>query len=135
MTGPRKIPSQAGFEPWIFCSQGGRLNHSAIEVVTQERFANKGTKIGLCQCAEHELQVLSLNIALQAVCFVQFSAACSLWYSVKQVELFFDALSFSSTPSAAHILFLDFFHTNPKQEENKDENKTHSEDNFVGNFT
>ena len=27
MTRPRKIPSQAGFEPWIFRSRGGRLNH------------------------------------------------------------------------------------------------------------
>ena len=27
MTRPRKIPAQAGFEPWIFRSRGGRLNH------------------------------------------------------------------------------------------------------------
>ena len=27
MTRPEKIPSQAGFEPRIFCSRGGRLNH------------------------------------------------------------------------------------------------------------
>ena len=27
MTRPGKIPSQAGFEPWIFRSRGGRLNH------------------------------------------------------------------------------------------------------------
>ena len=33
MTRPAKIPSQAGFEPWIFRSRGGRLNHLASEVV------------------------------------------------------------------------------------------------------
>ena len=27
MTRPRKIPAQAGFEPWTFRSRGGRLNH------------------------------------------------------------------------------------------------------------
>ena len=27
MTRPRKIPAQAGFEPGIFLSRGGRLNH------------------------------------------------------------------------------------------------------------
>ena len=27
MTRPRKIPAQAGFEPWICRSRGGRLNH------------------------------------------------------------------------------------------------------------
>ena len=27
MTRPRKIPAQAGFEPWIFRSRGGRLSH------------------------------------------------------------------------------------------------------------
>ena len=27
MTRPRKIPAQARFEPWIFGSRGGRLNH------------------------------------------------------------------------------------------------------------
>ena len=27
MTRPRKFPAQAGFEPWIFRSRGGRLNH------------------------------------------------------------------------------------------------------------
>ena len=31
MTRPRKIPAQAGFEPWIFRSRGGRLNHKATE--------------------------------------------------------------------------------------------------------
>ena len=33
MTRPRKIPSQAGFEPVIFRSRGGRLNHQASEAV------------------------------------------------------------------------------------------------------
>ena len=27
MTRPRKILSHVGLEPWIFCSQGGHLNH------------------------------------------------------------------------------------------------------------
>ena len=34
MTRPGKIPSQAGIEPRIFCSRGGRLNHSANEAVS-----------------------------------------------------------------------------------------------------
>ena len=33
MTRPGKIPSRAGFEPRIFCSRGGRLNHLANEAV------------------------------------------------------------------------------------------------------
>ena len=33
MTRPGKIPSQAGSEPGIFHSRGGRLNHSASEAV------------------------------------------------------------------------------------------------------
>ena len=37
MTRPRKIPAQAGFEPGIFRSLGGRLNHSANEAVHSER--------------------------------------------------------------------------------------------------
>ena len=32
-TRPRKIPSQAGFEPWIFRSRGIHLNHWASEAV------------------------------------------------------------------------------------------------------
>ena len=32
-TRPRKIPAQAGFEPWIFRSRGRRLNHLATEAV------------------------------------------------------------------------------------------------------
>ena len=35
---PKKIPAPAGFEPGIFRSRGGRLNHSATEAV-----AAKGT--------------------------------------------------------------------------------------------
>ena len=35
MTRPGKILLQAGFEPWIFRSQGGHLNHQANETVTQ----------------------------------------------------------------------------------------------------
>ena len=37
MTRPGKIPSQAGFEPWIFRSRGGRLNHKANEAVRLQR--------------------------------------------------------------------------------------------------
>ena len=33
MTRPRKFPAHAGFEPGIFRSGGGRLNHSANEAV------------------------------------------------------------------------------------------------------
>ena len=34
MTGPRKILAQAGFEPRIFRSRGGRLNHQDTEAVS-----------------------------------------------------------------------------------------------------
>ena len=37
MTRPEKIPPQAGFEPRIFRSRGGRLNHYTNEAVFQER--------------------------------------------------------------------------------------------------
>ena len=41
MTRPGKIPSQAGFEPRIFRSRGGRLNHWAKEAVwTGERLSS-----------------------------------------------------------------------------------------------
>ena len=33
MTRPGKIPAQAGFEPRIFRSRGGRLNHEASEAI------------------------------------------------------------------------------------------------------
>ena len=33
MTRAGKTPSQAGFEPWIFRSRGGRFNHLANEAV------------------------------------------------------------------------------------------------------
>ena len=36
MTRPGKIPSQAGFEPWIFASRGGLLNHLANEAAPQQ---------------------------------------------------------------------------------------------------
>ena len=37
---PEKIPSQAGFEPWIFHSWGGRLNHQA--------------NVAVWHCGEHD---------------------------------------------------------------------------------
>ena len=40
MTRPGKIPLQAGFEPGIFRSRGGRLNHQANEAVTTQRSCN-----------------------------------------------------------------------------------------------
>ena len=43
MTRPRKIPAQAGFEPGIFRSRGGRLNHWATEAVSGQRAADLGS--------------------------------------------------------------------------------------------
>ena len=37
MTWPRKNPAQAGFEPGIFRSRGGRLNHQANEAAQRTR--------------------------------------------------------------------------------------------------
>ena len=41
MTRPGKIPAQAGFEPRIFHSRGGRLNHQANELVCAEETTAK----------------------------------------------------------------------------------------------
>ena len=43
MTRPGKTPSQAGFEPRIFCSRGRRLNHEVGEVVTKCRLLTTRT--------------------------------------------------------------------------------------------
>ena len=41
MTRPRKIPLQAGLEPCIFRSRGGRLIHEANEAVRSRKMLNK----------------------------------------------------------------------------------------------
>ena len=47
MTRPRKIPAQAGFEPGIFRSQGGRLNHLANEAVFVAEYSDTFNSFGV----------------------------------------------------------------------------------------
>ena len=46
MTRPGKIPSPAVFEPGIFRSRGGRLNHLASEAVTEKKERGKEVERG-----------------------------------------------------------------------------------------
>ena len=59
MTGPEKIPPQAGIEPWVCRSRGGRLNH---QVKTR-------LHTGACACIQ--------NSAARLICKSPWSQPCS----------------------------------------------------------
>ena len=73
MTRPGKIPSQAEFEPRIFLSRGGRLNHQASEAVRNGSKLSGGRFSGDGMSTTAGVAVLELTGLLQFVALQTFS--------------------------------------------------------------